>query len=244
MSDTDSSRGDHLAGGRSGGTAAAFFDLDRTLVSHSSSLALASSFRRRGLIGRRQVLAARVAQHVFARFGARGSRVGQTADRAAAALAGISVDTLEEIVREAVPLVLKPMVYREALDLLTEHGARGERTYIVTAALQEVADELARELGLDGAAGSRAEVADGRYTGRLERRLYGPAKAEVLLELAAADGLDLAVSSAYSDSHTDVEFLEAVGSPVVVNPDRELRAIAAARGWPVRRFSERAFAAR
>ena len=222
--------------------AAAFFDLDRTLVSRSSSLALAGSFRERGLIGRRQVLVARVAQLLFTRFGARGSQVGQTADRAAVALAGVSVETLREIVEEAVPLVLKPLVYREALDLAAEHAGRGERTYIVTAALQEVADELARELGLDGAAGSRAEVEDGKYTGRLERRLFGPAKAEVLRELAAADGLDLAASTAYSDSHSDVAFLEAVGHAVAVNPDRELRDVAAERGWPVRRFRELAFA--
>jgi HAD superfamily hydrolase (TIGR01490 family) len=222
--------------------AAAFFDLDRTLVSRSSSLALAGSFRKRGLIGRRQALTAAVAQVLFTRFGARGSRVGQTADRAAVALAGVSVETLREIVEEAVPLVLKPLVYREALELAAAHRARGERTYIVTAALQEVADELARDLGLDGAAGSHAEVEDGSYTGRLERRLFGAAKAEVLRELAAADGLDLSASTAYSDSHSDVEFLEAVGHPVAVNPDRELREIAAERGWPVKRFRELAFA--
>lgn len=222
---------------------AAFFDLDRTLVSRSSSLALAGTFRKRGLIGRRQVLAAAVAQLVFARFGARGSRVGQTADRAAAALAGVPVETLQEIVDEAVPLVLKPLVYREALDLAAAHQRQGERVYIVTAALQEVADSLARELGLDGAAGSHAEVEDGHYTGRLERRLFGPAKAEAVRALAATDDLDLAASTAYSDSYTDVAFLEVVGNPVAVNPDRELRGIAEARGWRVERFREPAFAA-
>jgi HAD superfamily hydrolase (TIGR01490 family) len=222
---------------------AAFFDLDRTLVSRSSSLALAGTFRKRGLIGRRQVLAAAIAQLVFARFGARGSRVGQTADRAAAALAGVSVETMREIVDEAVPKILLPLVYREALDLAAAHRASGERTYIVTAALQEVAETLARELGLDGGAGSRAEVANGHYTGRLERRLFGRGKADAVRELAAQENLDLASSTAYSDSYTDVEFLEAVGHPVAVNPDRELRDIAVERGWPVERFREPAFPA-
>jgi HAD superfamily hydrolase (TIGR01490 family) len=236
VSDTDFPRGDHVA--------AAFFDLDRTLVSSSSSLALAGTFRKRGLISRRQVLAATVAQLFFARFGARRARVGQTADRAAAALAGVSVTTLREIVEEAVPLVLKPLVYREALDLAAEHRSRGERTFIVTAALQEVANALARELDFDGAAGSRAEVAGGSYTGRLERRLFGPAKVDAIRDLATSRGLDLAASTAYSDSAADVEFLEAVGRPVVVNPDRELREIAAARDWPVLRFREPAFPTR
>ncbi len=220
----------------------AFFDLDRTLLSRSSSLALAGTFRRRGLIGRRQVLAAFVAQLVFVRFGAGHSRVGQTAQRGVAVLAGLRVETLREIVDEAVDLVLKPLVYRDALDLATEHSARGERTFIVTGALEDVAEALARELGFDGAAGSRAEVVDGVFSGRLERRLYGPAKADALVELAAAEGLDLASSYAYSDSHSDLEFLEAVGHPVAVNPDRELRRTAVARGWPVRQFREKAFA--
>jgi HAD superfamily hydrolase (TIGR01490 family) len=220
---------------------AAFFDLDRTLVARSSSLALAGTFRRRGLIGRRQVLAAFVAQLFFVRFGAGHSRVGQTAQRGVAVLAGLPVETLREIVDEAVDAVLKPLVFREALDLAIEHAAKGERTFIVTGALQDVAEALARELGFDSAAGSRAEVADGVFTGRLERRLYGPAKADALHELASAESIELASSYAYSDSHTDLEFLEAVGHPVAVNPDRELRKVALARGWPVRQFRERAF---
>lgn len=224
--------------------AAAFFDLDRTLISRSSSLALAGTFHDRGLIGRRQLLKARVAQVVFVRFGAGQSRVGQTADSAMAILEGLPVATLREIVAGALDAVLKPLVYREALDLVAVHAGRGERTYIVSGALQEVVDVLAEELDFDGAIGSRAEVAGGIYTGRLELRLFGTAKADALQHLAEADGLELATSTAYSDSCTDLAFLEAVGHPVAVNPDRELRAIAHARDWPVRDFRKRAFPAR
>ena len=220
---------------------AAFFDLDRTLLSRSSSLALAGTFRRRGLIGRRQQLKAVVAQFLFTRFGAGQSRVGQTAESAMAILEDLPVGVMREIVAEALDPVLKPLVYQDALDLAAAHTARGERTYIVSAALQEIVGGLAQDLGFDGAVGSRAEVVDGVYTGRLERRLFGPAKADALKELAVAEQLDLSSSTAYSDSHTDLAFLEAVGHPVAVNPDRELRKIAAVRGWPVRRFRARAF---
>lgn len=140
---------------------AAFFDLDRTLISRSSSLALAGTFRQRGLIGRRQLLKARVAQLVFVRFGAGQSRVGQTADSAMATLQGLSVETMREIVSGALDSVLKPLVYREALELAAMHVARGERTYIVSGALQEVVDVLAQELRFDGAVGSRGEVVGG-----------------------------------------------------------------------------------
>ena len=107
--------------------------------------------------------------------------------------------------------------------------------------LQEIVDALADELGFAGGVGSTAEVEDGVYTGRLLRRLYGQEKADALGELAAGEGIDLDASTAYSDSASDLPFLEAVGTPVVVNPDRALRKIAAERGWQVRHFRTKAF---
>jgi HAD superfamily hydrolase (TIGR01490 family) len=220
---------------------AAFFDLDRTLISRSSSLSLAPVFHRRGLLRRRDRTKALFAQLVFVRYGAGTSRVGQTAESAMAFLKGLPVEEMRAIVAEAVDSAFKPHVYRDALDLVARHRERGEKSYIVSAALQEIVDALVTELGLDGGLGSAAEVEDGTYTGRLERRLDGRAKAEALAMLAREDGIDLAESTAYSDSSSDVPFLEAVGYPVAVNPDRRLRGIAAERGWRVLRFSDKAF---
>jgi len=218
---------------------AAFFDLDRTLISSSSSLALAGSFRRRGLLSRRKLAQAAVAQLLFTRFGAGQSRVGQTAESAVEILRDLPVSQLREIVDEAWDSVLRPLVYREAAEAAADHAAGGERRFVVSAALQEIVDAVAGGLGFEGGVGSRAEVVGGSYTGRLQRRLYGPAKAEALAELAAAEGVDLSASTGYSDSHTDLAFLEAVGRPVAVNPDRALRRVAGDRGWPVVRFRTR-----
>jgi HAD superfamily hydrolase (TIGR01490 family) len=218
---------------------AAFFDLDRTLIARSSSLALAPAFRRAGLIGRRDVAKATVAQLFFVRFGAGHGRTGKTAASAMAVLEGVPAAAVRELVADAVDSTLRPHVYREALGLAAEHDLRGERSFIVSAALQEVVDGLAPALGLAGGVGSRAEIVDGVYTGRLTRRLYGPEKAAALAELAAAEEVDLAVSTAYSDSVTDIPFLEAVGRPVVVNPDRRLARVAVERGWSVLRFRDR-----
>jgi HAD superfamily hydrolase (TIGR01490 family) len=223
---------------------AAFFDLDRTLISRSSSLALAGTFRARGLIGRRQLAKAALAQLVFARFGAGQARVGQTADTGMSILRGLPVELMREIASEAWEPVLKPLVYREALDLASAHAECGERVYIASAALQEVVEEVSNRLGFDGAIASRAETRDGVFTGRLERRLYGQAKADALVDLARAEDIDLASSTAYSDSHSDTPFLEAVGRPVAVNPDRELRRIAESRQWPVMQFRVKAFPVR
>ena len=223
---------------------AAFFDLDRTLISRSSSLSLAPAFERRGLLRRRDRAKAMLAQLVFIRYGAGTARAGQIADGSMSLLKGMSVDALREIVLEAMDTAFKPHVYREALDLVARHSERGERSFVVSAALQEIVDALVAELGLDGGWGSTAEVEDGAYTGRLVRRLDGRAKVDVLGELAAAEDIELAESTAYSDSAADVPFLEAVGYPVAVNPDRKLRGIAAERGWRVLRFSDKAFPAR
>jgi len=220
---------------------AAFFDLDRTLISRSSSLALAPAFHRRGLLRRRDRAKATVAQLVFVRYGAGKSRVGQTAESAMAFLKGLPVEVMREIVEEAMDSAFRPHVYRDALELVARHRERGERSFIVSAALQEIVDALVAELALDGGVGSAAEVEDGVYTGRLERRLDGPAKAAAVAELAAARHLDLQESTAYSDSASDVPFLAAVGHAVAVNPDKRLRAIAAERGWRVLRFDVKAF---
>ena len=222
---------------------AAFFDLDRTLISRSSSLSLAPAFHRRGLLRRRDRAKALIAQLVFMRYGAGTTRVGQTAESAMVFLKGLPVDDMREIVAEAVETAFRPHVYRDALDLVTRHRERGERSFIISAALQEIVDALVAELGFDGGLGSTAEVEDGVYTGRVERRLDGKAKAEALALLAVEEEIDLAESTAYSDSASDVPFLEAVGNPVAVNPDRKLRGIAAQRSWRVLRFSDKAYPA-
>ncbi len=221
--------------------AAAFFDLDRTLLRRSSALALAGSFRERGLISRRQLLHAAAWQLLFVARGASHEAVRSAAEDSLRLLVGYRVDDLRELVADALEPVLRPLVYAEPLRLVEHHRERGERVYVVSATLQEIVEAIADDLGFDGALGTICEVREGRYTGRAVRALHAQAKAACVQQLAAREGLDLAACTAYSDSHTDLPFLEAVGHPVAVNPDRELRRLATARGWPVLEFSARAY---
>lgn len=218
---------------------AAFFDLDRTLLRRSSALALAGPFRRRGLISRTALLRAALWQALFVARGASGEAVRRAAEEGLGVLRGMTPAELTELVAEALEPVLRPLVYREPLDLARQHQERGEPVFIVSAALQEIVDELARDLSFDGALGTVAEVRDGVYTGRTLHARHAAGKADAVRELAARAGLSLEASTAYSDSHTDLPFLEAVGHPVAVNADRRLRRIAAERGWPVLRFRTR-----
>ncbi|NUT57056.1 MAG: HAD-IB family hydrolase [Thermoleophilia bacterium] len=221
--------------------AAAFFDLDRTLLRRSSALALAGGFREHGVIGRGQLAKAASWQLLFAARGAGAETVRRAAEDGLQVLRGFAVDDLRALVREAMEPVLKPLVFREALGLAESHRERGEPVFIVSATLQEIVDEIAQELGFDGAIGSICEIEGGAYTGRSLRACHAEGKAEALRALAAERDFDLAASTAYSDSHTDLAFLEAVGNPVAVNPDRRLRELALDRGWRILRFEEPAF---
>jgi HAD superfamily hydrolase (TIGR01490 family) len=218
---------------------AAFFDLDRTLLRRSSALALAGSFRDRGLISRRQLLRSAFWQLLFVLRGASAEAVRAAAEDGMILLEGFPVADLRRLVGDAMEPVLRPLVYAEPLELVRQHRERGESVYIVSATLQEIVEHIADDLGFDGAIGSTCEIVDGAYTGRALRPAHGESKAAAVRELAAAEAIDLTASTAYSDSHTDLPFLEAVGRPVAVNPDRALRRVARERGWPVLEFTAR-----
>ena len=218
--------------------AAAFFDLDRTILRRSSTLALAGSFREYGVIGRAAMAKAALWQLLFVARGASAEAVRRAAEDGLMLLRGFTPREMRELVAGALETVLRPLVYREPLDILRRNRERGEPAYIVSAALKEVVEAVADDLGFDGALGTVCEVENGVYTGRSIRSLHGEAKARAVRELAAERAYDLALSTAYSDSHTDLPFLEAVGRPIAVNPDRALRRIAAERGWPVLKFDQ------
>jgi HAD superfamily hydrolase (TIGR01490 family) len=213
-------------------SAAAFFDLDRTLLRRSSALALAPAFRRHGIITRRMTVEAAAWQLLFMLRGASHTAVRRAAEDGLILLRGHTPEEMRDLVAESMETVLRPLVYAQSLDLVERHRERGEPVYIVSATLQEIVQAIADDLGFDGALGTVCEVVDGEYTGNAIRALHAQAKADCIRAL----GHDLDASTAYSDSHTDLPFLDAVGHPVAVNPDRKLRKIAAERGWPIEEF--------
>ena len=138
--------------------AAAFFDLDRTLLRRSSALALAGSFRERGFISRRQLAQAAAWQLLFVARGASHEAVRRGAEDGLRILAGHRPEELRELVAEALEPVLRPLVYAEPLRLVEQHRERGERVFVVSATLQEIVEAIADDLGFDGALGTICEV--------------------------------------------------------------------------------------
>jgi HAD superfamily hydrolase (TIGR01490 family) len=222
---------------RSGRTAA-FFDLDKTIIAKSSTLAFSRSFYAGGLINRRSVLRSAYSQFVYLAGGADHDQMQRMRDYLSALCAGWDVQTVKDIVADTLHNIVDPLVYDEAVGLMEEHHMAGRDVVIVSSSGSEVVEPIGEMLGADRVIATRMVIEDGRYTGEIEFYAYAEEKAAAIRELADREGYDLPNCYAYSDSATDTPMLEAVGHPIAVNPDRALRRLAAERGWPVVVFSK------
>jgi HAD superfamily hydrolase (TIGR01490 family) len=224
-------------------TAAAFFDLDNTVMRGASIFHLA-----RGLAKRRYFTLGEVTDFAVkqARFVVSGSE--DMEDMASATEAGLAfvkgrrVADVTALGEEIFDDLLHRKLWPGTLALAQRHLQKGQRVWLVTATPVELGSMIARRLGLTGALGTVAEVEDGSYTGRLVGApLHGKAKAEAVAALAAREGLDLTRCAAYSDSANDVPMLSLVGRAVAVNPDSTLRSYARAVGWEIHDYRRQRF---
>jgi HAD superfamily hydrolase (TIGR01490 family) len=215
---------------------AAFFDLDKTVIARSSTLAFGRPLYKEGFIGRSHVVKGIYAQLVYLIAGADEDKMERMRRALLDLTKGWDKERLSALVAETLSDIIDPIIYAEAMDLVEEHLAAGRRVYIVSSSAEEIVFPLAQYLGIPYAIATKARVADGKYTGELEFYCYGEGKREAILAEAGRQGLDLAASYAYSDSITDVPMLEAVGHPHAVNPDKELRTLAEERGWAILDF--------
>jgi HAD superfamily hydrolase (TIGR01490 family) len=218
---------------------AAFFDLDKTVIAKSSTLAFSRSFYQGGLINRRAVLRSAYAQFVYLVGGADHDQMERMREYLSGLVSGWDVQTVKDIVAETLHTIVDPIVYDEAVTLIDEHHLAGRDVVIVSSSGSEVVEPIGEMLGAEKVVATRMVVGeDGRFDGTIEFYAYGAAKAAAIRTLAESAGYDLARSYAYSDSATDLPMLDAVGHPYAVNPDRALRKTAAERGWPVLVFSK------
>jgi HAD superfamily hydrolase (TIGR01490 family) len=216
---------------------AAFFDLDKTIIAKSSTLAFSKSFQAGGLISRRAMLRSAYAQFVYLVGGADHDQMEKMRAFLSQMVTGWPVDTVSELVNDTLHNIVEPLVYDEAVSLIEEHRLAGRDVIIVSASGREMVEPIGEMLGVDAVIASQLAISEGRYTGKIDFYAYAENKAIAMVELASERGYDLARSYAYSDSITDAAMLEAVGHPHAVNPDKELRRLALSRDWPVLDFS-------
>ncbi|MGH3448949.1 MAG: HAD family hydrolase [Nocardioidaceae bacterium] len=220
------------------GRPAAFFDLDKTIIAKSSTLAFSRPFFEGGLITRRSVLRSSYAQFVYLVGGADHDQMERMRQYLSDLASGWDVQTVKDIVADTLHHVVDPIVYDEAVELISQHHLAGHDVVIVSTSGAEVVEPIGEMLGADRVIATQMAQAEGRYTGEIDFYAYAEHKATAIRELAARERYDLAVSYAYSDSTTDLPMLELVGHPHAVNPDKTLRKTAADHGWPVLDFSK------
>ncbi len=226
---------------RSDPTAAAFFDVDNTVMRGASLFHFAVGLAKQHYFSPREIVGFGVKQLKFVLSGSEDVEDMASATEAALSfIEGREVAELERLGEEVFDSEMVDKLIPGTLALAQGHLDAGQQVWLVTATPVELATVIARRLGLTGALGTVAEVRDGRYTGHLDGPpMHGLAKAEAIRAIAARDGLDLARCSAYSDSSNDIPMLSIVGTAVAVNPDPTLRAHARQNGWAVRDFRRR-----
>ena len=216
---------------------AAFFDLDKTIIAKSSTLAFSRPFYDGGLLSRRAVLRSAYAQFMFAASGADHDQLTKMRNYLTEMITGWDVEVVRQAVAETLHAIIDPIVYDEAVELIENHHAAGRDVVIVSASGTEVVEPIGAMLGADHVVATRLVEVDGRYTGDVEYYAYGPNKAKAMQKLADEHGYNLATSFAYSDSETDAPMLEIVGHPFAVNPDKALRRLAEENDWPILTFA-------
>lgn len=215
-------------------TAAAFFDIDNTIMRGSSIYHFARGMAAHKTVTARDLLRFAWQQAAFRIRGTENADHMHAAREAALAfVAGQRVDELQSIGEQIYDELVAARIWPGTRALAERHLDAGQRVWLVTATPVEMANIMAGRLGFTGALGTVAERVDGHYTGRLVGELlHGPAKAEAVRALAQREGLDLSRCSAYSDSVNDLPMLSLVGRPAVVNPDADLREYAKEHDWP------------
>ena len=225
--------------------AAAFFDVDNTVMAGASAFYYARGLATRKFFTTGDLLRFSARQIRFRLIGENMSQVGQTREQALSFVAGRTVSEITALGEEIYDELMAERIYPGTLALARRHLAAGQRVWLVTATPVELATIISRRLGLTGALGTVAAVDGDVYTGALVGDLlHGAAKALAVRELAAREGLDLARCTAYSDSVNDVPMLSVVGTAVAVNPDSQLRDVARRRGWQIVDFRTARRAAR
>ena len=216
---------------------AAFFDVDKTIISRSSLLAFTKPFNEAGLISRRKMMRNFINQYFFAKTGADHAQMEKMRQTLTSMVTGWDVSQTKKVINESLHSAIDPMIYDEAAELIEKHIRDGRDVILVSTSGREIIEPIGQMLGATEVIATEMEVIDGKYSGKVSYYAYAEKKAEAVRAIAEKNGYDLQKSFAYSDSSTDIPLLSIVGFPCAVNPDRGLRAHAESNNWPVLHFT-------
>lgn len=217
---------------------AAFFDVDNTLTRGSTLYFLGRGMYQRGFFSKKDISRFVLANLRFKLTGKeKPDEMKRWQNAATEFIAGHKVDDIALMAQDVYDQYVSPALWQGTIDIAQTHLSNDEEVWLVTAAPEDMAALITERLGFTGAIGTKAETADGYYTGRMcGNLLHGKEKVVAIQELALTNGFDLKDCYAYSDSHNDLPLLLAVGHPSVINPDAILRLRALRELWPIHDF--------
>lgn len=220
------------------GKRVAFFDVDNTIIRGSTIFFLGRGMYQRGFFSKRDISAFVLANLRYRLTGTeKPEEIEKFQNAATDFIGGHNVKEIEAIGSEIYDEFVSPALWQGTIDIANKHLADSVEVWLVTAAPQDMAVLIANRLGFTGALGTKAEIVNGVYTGKMNGLLlHGNQKAIAIKELANAQGIDLKNSYAYSDSHNDFPLLTAVGNPAAINPDTLLQIRAIRDNWPIHDF--------
>ncbi|CAN2232166.1 SerB Phosphoserine phosphatase [actinobacterium SCGC AAA044-D11] len=220
------------------GKRVAFFDVDNTIIRGSTIFFLGRGMYQRGFFSKRDISAFVLANLRYRLTGTeKPEEIEKFQNAATDFIGGHNVKEIEAIGSEIYDEFVSPALWQGTIDIANKHLADSVEVWLVTAAPQDMAVLIANRLGFTGALGTKAEIVNGVYTGKMNGLLlHGNQKAIAIKELANAQGIDLKNSYAYSDSHNDFPLLTAVGNPAAINPDTLLQIRAIRENWPIYDF--------
>lgn len=214
---------------------AAFFDLDNTMVRGSTLYFLGRAMYQRGFFTKADISKFVVANVRFRLTGTEKPEVISRFQKAATDfIGGHDVKEIYTIAQSVYDEFVSPSLIQGTIDIAKQHLAEGTEVWLVTAAPEDMAKLISDRLGFTGALGTKVEIENGKYVGKLNGQiLHGVEKARAVRELAAERGFSLNNCHAYSDSASDFPLLQSVGTPHAINPDARLRIKALAENWEI-----------
>ncbi|MBN2382743.1 HAD-IB family hydrolase [bacterium] len=210
-----------------------FFDIDRTLIDTNSALDIVKYYLKKRLFGPRQVLWS-VVYHVLYRLDLANPQ--QMMLKGLTPFVGRVRAEVQFELRQVFEQALIKRLYQNALDTIAWHQNHGDTVILLSSTLWDVAGLIAEYCGLDYIA-TMVELENDRYTHKLVQPVpFGTGKLILAHQYCREHGFQIHEAFFYTDSHSDLPLLEAVGHPICVNPDSRLRFAARKRGWTLLSF--------
>jgi len=212
----------------------AFFDLDHTLLDGANGTIYAVQMVREKLMARRVLLLV-IWYSILYKL----NRLPREAvyKKVLDEMGRYTVLRMIELMDYGFEQFIIPKLYAGGVDIVREHRDKGHRTVIATAAGEYIAERVRAQLGADDIIATPTPIKGEHMTSeQMGPFAFMEGKLEMAKQYCADHGADLDNCWFYSDSTSDLPLLEAVGHPVLVNPQLKLRLAVRGRGWPILNF--------